>query len=207
MTFVVTILMGSLARKIKPYQAQMKRIERWRKKIKDTIDDYENWKQPEYLFLADMIFAFFTCCDHMKDYIDNDDMIDMEVSAHDYLKKIQCLRNCRAISVGTKHLKITNPDITEGIFLINLVSNKDEDTGELNIEVNLKSKKVKENFTDLANNCIKAWDEFIQKEILSKTKKQIEVVCPNCKHNFNIDYDFMLMDCPKCGLENFIVRP
>ena len=40
---------------------------------------------------------------------------------------------------------------------------------------------------------------------LIQPKKQIEVECPRCKHKFEIDYDFIITNCPNCGLKKIIV--
>lgn len=192
-------------RRKRPYEFQMERIGRWQKRIENIIKDYENGNLTEDPdVLVDMICAFFTCCDHVKDYIINDDMIDTEQSPYNYLNNSKPLRICRAISVGAKHLKITNPKIKEGKFQVNLVANKDNETGELSFDVNLKSKKVKEDFSKLADDCIQAWEHFIVKEITSKPKKQIEVNCLNCKNKFDVDYDLIMTDCPKCGTKNIL---
>ena len=179
-------------RRKRPYEFQMERIGRWQKRVENIIKDYENGNLAEDPdVLVDMICAFFTCCDHMKDYIINDDMIDTEQSLYNYLNNSKPLRICRAISVGAKHLKITNPKIKEGKFQVNLVANKDNETGELSVKVNLKSKTVKQDFTELANDCIESWERYIKKEIESKPKRQVTLNCPRCKHKFDVDYDLI----------------
>lgn len=194
-------------RRKRPYEFQMERIGRWQKRIENIIKDYENGNLTEDpVALSDMIYAFFTCCDHMKDYIINDKVLDIEQSPYDYIKDDSPpLRVCRAISVGTKHLTITNPKIIEGKFQVNLVANRDEETGELSFNVNLKSKTVKQDFTILANECIQAWKHYIEKEIESKPKRQVIVKCPSCKLEFNVDFDLIMTDCPECGQERILV--
>jgi len=189
-------------RRKRPYELQMERINRWQNKIENIIEDYkEGQLSEEPLFLADMILTFFTCCDHIKDYIINDDVIDTEQIPYEYINENDCLKICRDISVGTKHLKIDNPKVPGGRFKVNLVTKKDKETGELSFDVNLKSKTVKENFSALANKCIQAWKHYIEKEIESKPKRQVIIKCPSCKLEFNVDFDLIMTDCPECGQE------
>ena len=195
----------AVIRKRKPYEYQLERVKRWKNRIDKIINEYKQGKlSVEPLDLGDMICCFFICCDHMKDYIDKDDTIETEQSPYDYLKENICLKDCREISIGTKHLEIRESKKSRGPFKINVVSNRNKETGELFVEVNIKSNTVKENFSTLANECIEKWEEYIKKEITSKPKKQIKINCPSCKKYFEVDEDLIMCNCPKCGLKNIL---
>lgn len=196
----------AIIRKKKPYEVQLKRVKRWKDRIDKIINDYKQGiLSVDYLDLADMIYCFFTCCDHMKDYISKDDTIETEQTPYDYLNKTECLRDSRDICVGTKHLRIDDPKTSGGPFKINFTAKRDKETGELFVDVNIKSKTVHENFSKLADDCISAWEAYIKKEITSKPKKQIQIKCPRCKVEFEIDEDLIMCDCPKCGQENILI--
>ena len=68
----------------------------------------------------------------------------------------------------------------------------------------MKSNTVKENFSTLADECIKKWEEYIEKEITSKPKKQIQIKCPRCKHEFEVDDDLIICTCPKCKTKKIL---
>jgi len=194
-----------IIRKQKPYEYQLKRVKRWKNRIDKIINDYKQGTlSVKPLDLADMICCFFICCDHMKDYIDKDDTIETEQSPYVYLEENICLKDCREISVGTKHLKINESKKSGGPFKINFVAKRDEETGEMLFDVNIKSKTVHENFSKLADDCISAWEVYIKKEITSKPKKQIKIKCPRCKVEFEIDEDLIMCDCPKCEQKNIL---
>jgi len=192
-------------RKRKPYEHQLERVKRWKNRIDKVIDDYKQGKlSVDPLDLADMICCFFVCCDHMKDYISKDETIKTEQTPYDYLEENICLKDCREISIGTKHFKIHESKKSGGPFKINIVAKRDDGTGEMLFDVNIKSNTVKENFSTLADKCIKKWEEYIEKEITSKPKKQIKFKCPMCKHEFEIDDDSIMCDCPECGQKRLL---
>lgn len=195
----------AVMRRRKPYENQLERVKRWKNRIDKVIDDYKQGiLSVDPLDLADMIYCFFTCCDHMKDYISKDDTIETEQLPSDYLNEIECLRVSRDICVGTKHLRIDAPKTSGGPFKINFVAKRDEETGEMLFDVNIKSNTVKENFSTLANECIEKWEEYIKKEITSKPKKQIKINCPSCKKDFEVDEDLIMCDCPRCKQKNIL---
>ncbi len=196
----------AVIRKRKPYEHQLERVKRWKNRIDKITTDYKQGTlSVKPLYLADMICCFFICCDHMKDYIDKDDTIETEQSPYDYLEKNICLKDCREISIGTKHLEIHESKKSQGPFKINFVAKRDEETGEMLFDVNIKSKTLHENFSKLADDCISAWEAYIKKEITSKPKKQIKIKCPRCKHEFKDDEDLIMCDCPKCGQKNILI--
>ena len=192
-------------RRRKPYENQLERVRRWKNRIDKVLNEY---KQGElsvgHLDLADMICCFFTCCDHMKDYIYNDDTIETEQSPYEYIEENECLKVSRDICVGTKHLIIKNPKTSGGPFIINFAGKRDQKTEKMLVDVNIKSKTVHENFSKLADDCISVWEAYIKKEITSKPKKQIKINCPICKAVIEIDEDLIVFDCPKCKEKNLL---
>ncbi len=195
----------AIIRKKKPYEVQLKRVKRWKNRIDEVINDYKQGNlsvDPEEL--ADMILCFFTCCHHMEDYIKNDDTIKTEQMPRDYINKNDCLRISYDICIGTKHLRVDHPKTSGGPFVINFIGERDQGTGKMLVDVNIKSNTVKENFSKLADDCISAWEAYIKKEITSKPKKQIKVKCPNCKKDFEVDEDLIICDCPRCKQKKII---
>jgi hypothetical protein len=195
-----------MIRRIKPYEAQLKRVKRWKNRIENSINEYRQGKlifpPPEF---TDTIWSFFVSCDHMKDYIRNDATIKTKQSPYTYLDNTECLKICRDISVGVKHLTIKEPKTTGGLFLINLSAKIDDTTGKTLFDVNIKSQTVHEDFISLANACVAAWEDFIQREIASQPKQQIKKICPICKVEVKIDDDLIAFDCPNCKTVNVIV--
>lgn len=195
-----------MIRRKKPYEAQLARVKRWKNTIENSIIEYRQGKlTPPPLEFTDMIWSFFVSCDHMKDYIVNDKTIQTKQSPYDYLDNTPCLRICRDISVGVKHLTIKDPKTAGGPFLINLTAKIDDTTGKTLFDVNIKSKTVHQQFLDLADECIQAWEDFIQREIASQPKKQIKKICPICKVEVKIDDDLIAFDCPSCKTVNVLV--
>jgi hypothetical protein len=196
----------SMIRRKKPYENQLERVKRWKNRIENSINDYRQGKLTlPPLEFTDTIWSFFVSCDHMKDYIHNDATIKTKQSPYNHLDNTECLKICRDISVGVKHLIIKDPKTTGGPFLINLTAKRDDTTGKMLFDINIKSQTVREDFLRLANECILAWEDFIQREIASQPKKQIKKICPICKVEVKIDDDLMAFDCPNCKTENVLV--
>jgi len=132
-----------MIRRKKPYEFQLERVNRWKNRIENTINDYKQGKLTlPYLEFTDMIWSFFVSCDHMKDYINNDATIKTKQSPYNYLNNTECLKICRDISVGVKHLVIDDPKTIGGPFLINLTTKGDKTTGKMLFDVNIKSRTV-----------------------------------------------------------------
>jgi hypothetical protein len=192
-------LMASL-RKKKPYELQLKRVKRWKKRIDAVISDYKQGTlsvDPDEL--ADMIYCFFTCCHHVEDYIKNDDKIETEQSPREYINENEFLKISYDICIGTKHLRVDHPKTLGGPFVINFKGERNQESEKMLFNINIKSKTVYENFSKVADECISAWEYYIKKEITSKPKKQIKIKCPNCKQSFQVDDALIICDFPNCN--------
>lgn len=145
----------------------------------------------------------------MKDFIENDDRLVgnpiVRIYLTQYIKKNDCLKVSYDICIGVKHLKIDHPKTSGGPFSINLTGNRDDSTGKMLFDVNIKSKTINENLSKLMNDCILAWEEFLRTEIANRRAKQIKKICPYCHVESKIDEDLELFDCPHCRTENIIV--
>jgi len=149
----------------KPYEVQLDRVKRWKDEIERKLEDINrgNYKGDKAIFF-DMIFAFFVFCYHIKDYIENDNsLLVTKVTLNEFIKNNYCLRICYDLCIGTKHLVINHPKTTGGTLRINInyklnrVGNK--------VIVSLQSKTVNQEFSDLADECIQKWEEFIKTEV------------------------------------------
>lgn len=193
-------------RKKKPYENQLNKIIRKKQQVEDILNDYKNGIYSKNIDeLYDEVMTFFIFCHHIKDYIKNDSSLNIDKKVvENNVSSNSCLKICADICNGTKHLKLDNSRIGDGEFVMNIKSERDKDTGDLNVELSMKSKTIKENFSKLANDCIIAWEDFIKKEITNKPKNQIKIKCPTCKEYFMCDDDLIICDCPKCGQERII---
>jgi len=199
-----------MKRRKRPYEVQLERTIRWKTRIENTIIDYRQGKITlSPLEFSDMIWSFFVCCYHVKDFIENDDRLIgnfiVRIYLNQYIKRNDCLKVSYDICIGVKHLKVNHPKTSGGPFSINLIANRDDATGKMLFDVNMKSKTIKENLSKLMNDCILTWEEFFRTEIPNRRAKQIKKICPICHVESIIDEDLELFDCPNCKTENLFV--
>jgi len=133
----------SMIRRKKPYENQLERVKRWKNRIENSINDYRQGKLTlPPLEFTDTIWSFFVSCYHMKDYIENDDRFEknplVKIYLNLYIKKNDCLKVCYDICIGVKHLKIDHPKTSGGPFSINLTAKRDDTTGKMLFDVNVK---------------------------------------------------------------------
>jgi hypothetical protein len=60
--------------------------------------------------VTDRVCSFFIYCHHVKDWIENDDLVDPQVKKKikRFIRKNRCLKYCADIATGIKHLKVKN---------------------------------------------------------------------------------------------------
>jgi|SRR3989338_57982 len=92
-----------------PYVEQYHRMKRWYKRIKNPGPDSE--------FLDDIGSAFFMTCFHLKDWISNDDSLDIKKrkKVEKFVNDSPLLEICRSICDNSKHLKCANPKVIDNL--------------------------------------------------------------------------------------------
>ncbi len=95
------------------YLEQFKRVQRWYQRVNNIAQGKVHNKSSDYL--KDEVLAFFINCFHLKDWIRNDDSIPQKVrnQVENFVKASPELTLCRELCHSTKHLKLTNKQLSE----------------------------------------------------------------------------------------------
>ena len=151
------------------YQDQLKRVERYYKKIEDLPcgvgETEKSW------LYCDDIYTFFMHCYHLKDYLKNDPEYTKHTNSEieSYISSTRSLSLCADICNGLKHLKLTNPrsgnvlELGAHTMSMNLLGYIFGDDNELKTTVSASFKHGNNEldaFT-IAKESIEAWHAFI----------------------------------------------
>lgn len=140
------------AHKTGGWEAQLDRVWRWHERLAESCADPTS--SPEER--VDFLLAFFQNCYALRDWLKNDAAVsnnELDVVMQDN----QCLRVCRDIANGSKHLKIDRPSVDPG-FSIGREYCGDR-TPERWFVI------VGNDFVDalaLSNECLDAWRTFLR---------------------------------------------
>ena len=122
-------------------RSSLKKLKEEKKIVEDTLKTYRQGdysKQIEELY--DDVMTFFIFCYHIKDYILNDCSLHIKRKTIEaFINSNEYLRICADICNGTKHLKLTHKRTDDGEFIISIKANRDKDTNEISIELDIKS--------------------------------------------------------------------
>jgi hypothetical protein len=142
------------------YQEQFERMKRSYERFKEINQGKEHNQHSEYCH--DDMYSFFLNCYHLKDWIKNDESIELpKGTVEDFINKHDCMRLCADICNGIKHLNRENDR-----------SGKDPKFGGRHITFNVSESIIKIKFSiltkdgtidafELATECIQKWEKFI----------------------------------------------
>lgn len=141
---------------------QFRRVKRWYTRFKSmdegrpdtlTLDDY-----------LDEVYAFFQNCYHLKDWIKNDDSININPkTVEDFVKNHQDLRICRDICNSTKHLELRSkkkkPEVVKRNIYLKLSA---PETPKISIKYGIDTNGGEKDAFELATKCLHAWQTFLE---------------------------------------------
>jgi hypothetical protein len=162
--------------KISKSTEQYCRVLRWYQKLK-AIDQGTEHDLPSEYYMDD-VYAFFTNCFHLRDWMIHDS--DLEIENKEKKLKLfidgsEHMRICHDLCVGLKHLIITKPKVDSGTKVV-------KRRYELSLGENSPIFKAKyfvtsnERFYDtflIATECIKEWKNFIKINVDESIKKNM----------------------------------
>ena len=150
------------------WREQFERVKRWYERFK-IIDSGRPHTHPSDYY-QDEVYAFFQNCHHLRDWILNDDNINIGAQTlKNFVTGHQELQICGDLCNGTKHLKLKKPwstikpefgarhfdlklEVPNNKATISVKYSIDTDTGEMDA-------------FELATKCLQSWEWFIKSNI------------------------------------------
>ncbi len=158
-----------------PHLEQFERVKRWHKVLNDFR--YSNASKKETNWQIDCIYAFFTNCYHLQDWIVHSKKMST-TEMNQFIKKHPELMICRDICNASKHLSLTHPSIdnsapecncgNHGVFLhLELVpkglhADKIGMNPIKDITYNISAKFKKFNVFTIADDCVAIWGALLK---------------------------------------------
>ena len=160
---------------LRKHQEQFERMKRWYERIK-KIDQ----GRPHNLsfvnlpsdYFYDEVYAFFLNCYHLRDWIENDDIVkplELEKKVEHFMKQNVCMCVCRDICIGIKHLEQKScpwsgqvPTFGPRKFFLNLGG---EHGPIIKVKFSIETKTGTIDAFELASECVRKWGEFIKDNI------------------------------------------
>ncbi len=148
-----------------PYEEQFERVKRYLSKFKEINDGkIHDQSSPHY---DDDVYAFFQNCYHLKDWIKNDPACSSWNNVENYINNNPKLRICADLCNARKHLvlkshrSIENPDFAGSGITLSI----DEKDFYISIKYIISTNSGTIDAFALAEDCVKAWETFIQSNI------------------------------------------
>lgn len=155
---------------LRKFEEQWERVKRWYNIFHEITFGSPRYESTDYY--QDVVYAFFINCYHLRDWIIKDKTVelkDKKQKVDNFIRSTTCLRICRDLCNGTKHLELdisrsstgTQPEINKREISVELGG------GENIYSINFKMKPI-EGYSDafvLATDCKNKWHEFIKNEI------------------------------------------
>lgn len=163
---------------VEPHLEQLARIKRWKKRI-DAFR-YGNNAEDEIPNQIDFIYAFFVNCYHLRDFLAYSKVIS-SVQIDQFFKDNLEMQICRDLCLESKHCSVTNPSFGEvdpetkkkkatefaGVSLIREYDPFQEilkyDNPIKNIKYVVLANSEKHDVFELADKCVKLWEDFLKK--------------------------------------------
>ena len=151
---------------LRRYQEQFERMKRWYERIRKINQGKpHNFSSDHY---HDEVYAFFLNCYHLKDWIQNDDTVELpKEKVEDFINQNECMKVCADICNSIKHLKRESdrsgkdPEFGGRKFFLNLGGPKPI----IKVKFPVMTKDGTIDVLKLASECIQKWEEFIKDNI------------------------------------------
>jgi len=157
--------------KSQKYQQQFERVERFYERF-NKIDK----GRPHDMSSAnyeDEVYAFFIFCYHLKEWIINDETVSVPKNEIEkFINENECLSICADICNGLKHLKRDEDKEHSGLLpefknkKISVEFIEGDSYPTIGIKFNISTKTKTIDAFELATECLKKWEKFIEEKIL-----------------------------------------
>ncbi|HLG24161.1 MAG TPA: hypothetical protein VI564_04515 [Candidatus Nanoarchaeia archaeon] len=166
---------------VKPHLEQFARVHRWKKRLdKIRFSNSQESSQPEHY---DFIYAFFTNCYHLRDFLKHSKAIQTKL-VDEFFTKNKEMQICRDICNESKHCVLDSPSIGLEILNTNKKSAKGwagvclireydpfqevlkNDNPVKNIKYVVLADGKKYNVFELADKCYQLWTNFFKENKL-----------------------------------------
>lgn len=120
--------------------------------------------------ILDFTIAFFQNCYHLKDWVptfENIEEAEWQKIWQPFIEQNECIRYCRDICNGTKHLKIDNPSVDADFSIYRDYEEVEGYEDGKFISWNLLADDKKITLNQLMEDCVVAW-KILLKEIIDK---------------------------------------
>jgi len=147
---------------------QFERVKRWYERFKMTDSGRPHTHPSDYY--QDEVYAFFQNCHHLRDWILNDDNLNIDAETlRNFINNHQELQICGDLCNGTKHLTLTgrwspiNPEFGAQHFDLKLEVPNNKAT--ISVKYSIDTDTGGMDAFDLATECLQIWEEFIKSDI------------------------------------------
>jgi len=120
-------------------------------------------------YFYDEVYAFFLNCYHLKDWIQNDDAVELKMPVDDFINQHECMCLCADICNGIKHLRRErrnrsgkDPKFGGRKFSLSL-GGQPEPIIEVKFSIETKTGTI--DAFELASECVRKWEEFVKDNI------------------------------------------
>jgi len=155
--------------RLQKFQQQFERVKRFYELFR-KIDEGVPINFPTN-YLEDIVYSFFIFCYHLKDWIINDDTVEMsEKEVENFINQNECLTICANLCNGIKHYKLRSKHGRHelgGEFKTKKVYAEYAGGTSLNIRIkfNILTPTKDIDAFKLATECLQKWEEFIKGNI------------------------------------------
>lgn len=155
----------------RPYLEQYQRVHRWHQVLQKIRVSNAPTSQTDYQI--DCILTFFVNCYHLKDWI-KDFLRDTRPELVEELERLiatdQDMKICRHVCHMSKHLSLQRPPLDKN--LVRLVREWDPSPGPKpakNQRYSIVGYNRQQDPFELADRCVKWWDDFLKEKLYSDT--------------------------------------
>ncbi len=151
---------------------QLGRVKRWYARMKG-LDFGKSHMMPSDYY-EDEVYSFFLNCYHLKDWLKNDESVDLSVreKVEEFVNKNDCLLICADLCNSSKHLRLDSarsdqePKFGKKHIDV-LIDAGDSCPPVIRIKYSIQTKVGKIDAFELASECLEKWEEFIKANVIS----------------------------------------
>lgn len=149
----------------KGYREQFERVQRWYERFRAVAEG--NAPIQTYAHVLDEVHAFFQNCFHLATWIRNDDSVDKAArdAVESFVTKNEPLARCANIANGTKHHILRAPTSSQDPHIARNDINVDLNVG-VKYRFWVASTTGEQDAFELATDCVRAWETFLQRHSL-----------------------------------------
>ncbi len=143
------------------WREQYDRMKQWRARLDESVQSDERRR--------DDFYAFFVCCYHLVDWVENDDSLTDVVRAgvRQFVKDSDALGLAADVTNGFKHLKRKQTPQFDATAHVSVIGDFTLDASQLDVSrlagFVIAGGQTWEDAYALADRCIKEWEGFLRR--------------------------------------------